>query len=886
MDLFAKGMGMTQIHFAIEGVLDQASERWRLLSFLRRSVILGTVVTSLVLLLGMGMTWGGLASESAVITLFVLLSVGTVMALVIIGIHAATLAEDRLRLAASLEKAHAPLMDRLNTLVALDQEGELARHPYAKPIQQQARNVLEKTFPPAPFPVSSIRTHYGILAVLVLATLLFYSVFHPWQHLKKAVQVASAQGSPDDPSLEIPPPEQQNPEKKKEPPWGEIRITKPGTNLRATPEDVVPIHIEAAANRPIANVEWVTAVSGGSESRHALEQPKESRFAVYNPELDLQKLGAGEGDVLSYYAQATCADGTHYQSDLYFIELFQEDVQPLPGGKEGPGYDLLEKLTEMIERQAEVIRQTRGQERPLDQTGVDRKARRETLAHEEADLSSTAQHVSADVEGQFEEPVAGAMSHSLEQAQSTLTDAENALRQVPQDQDLPKEAAALAALTAARKQYQEMLRKELEAVAQQAEDASKDAGKDDTKDAQREDAQRHDARLAEKLAEMQKRERQILTAREFVQKTLEAERQIEQKAASNNTAEKPQLAQRQRDLNQSMQQFAQNNRPCFGNCQKECAGAQSAMGLAANSLGAGKPDAGQRTGEAGAELQALDNALEKQRGRNQLAEAHQLKRALDRKIDQLQQSPRPESSQGPPPGSSPGSSPDGLEDIARQSKSITDRLKKIADEKPSRDWFGEPLRQALSGEKKQQIDAQCDQLGQAQGAAKQGRAAGQLQQGLKEVSRAFDASCPSIAGSKPGRSTQPEGKEALARALRQLQSMAKGQAGGRPQPGQAKLGQEALASLQASAPAMYGYNERTREIIGKLEEALKHPEKPLDVRLIQSLTEEIQKANREVAAQGAEKADESQKSYIDPSRLPPAYRKSIEKYYQKLSEQQ
>ena len=115
--------------------------------------------------------------------------------------------------------------------------------------------------------------------------------------------------------------------------------------------------------------------------------------------------------------------------------------------------------------------------------------------------------------------------------------------------------------------------------------------------------------------------------------------------------------------------------------------------------------------------------------------------------------------------------------------------------------------------------------------------------------------------------------------------MAKQQAGSRPPPqqGRGQIGQEPWRASNLRPPAQYGYNERTREIVGKLEEALKHPETPLDVRLIQSLKEEIQRANREMAAQGAQKADESQKTYIDPSRLPPAYRKSIEKYFQKLS---
>ena len=95
----------------------------------------------------------------------------------------------------------------------------------------------------------------------------------------------------------------------------------------------------------------------------------------------MKNLGAGKSDVLSYYAQATCADGTRYQSDLYFIELFpiEEEPQPSPVEAESTGYDVLQQLTAMIERQEEVIRRTRGQERPVDQAVVDRKTRREAL---------------------------------------------------------------------------------------------------------------------------------------------------------------------------------------------------------------------------------------------------------------------------------------------------------------------------------------------------------------------------------------------------------------------------------------------------------------------------------------------------------------------------
>ena len=144
--------------------LEQASARWRVLSFLRQAVIVAIVATGLVLLLGVAITCGWLTSEATASLWLLLLSVGTLLAWIMIGIRSATAAENRLSLAASLEQVHAPLMDRLNTLVSLEQQGGLARHPYTESIQRQARKILAATPPLQPFPLSSIRAHYGVLA--------------------------------------------------------------------------------------------------------------------------------------------------------------------------------------------------------------------------------------------------------------------------------------------------------------------------------------------------------------------------------------------------------------------------------------------------------------------------------------------------------------------------------------------------------------------------------------------------------------------------------------------------------------------------------------------------------------------------------------------------
>ena len=185
--------------------------------------------------------------------------------------------------------------------------------------------------------------------------------------------------------------------------------------------------------------------------------PADPHSAVYQPELDLKALGAKEWDVVSYSARATSADGKNFESDVYFVEVtpLREELTQIPGGREGPSYGLLERLTGMIQRQAEVIRQTRRQEpgtirwMVADQSATDRKLQREVLAREEGDLSDSACHLAADAEGELEESALAAMDERLQQSATTLSEAQKSLLGGKLDESLRKEEAALAALTAA-----------------------------------------------------------------------------------------------------------------------------------------------------------------------------------------------------------------------------------------------------------------------------------------------------------------------------------------------------------------------------------------------------------------------------------------------------
>src|SRR5262249_50471372 len=84
-----------------------------------------------------------------------------------------------------------------------------------------------------------------------------------------------------------------------------------------------------------------------------------------------------------------------------------------------------------------------------------------------------------------------------------------------------------------------------------------------------------------------------------------------------------------------------------------------------------------------------------------------------------------------------------LQKTAGAARETINQLKHIAEQEPTRDVFGDPLRDALNGTNKVDLDAKLNQLEQQSGeqAAKQ-QQAGQTKNGLSQVSKAFAASEP------------------------------------------------------------------------------------------------------------------------------------------------
>ena len=100
---------------------------------------------------------------------------------------------------------------------------------------------------------------------------------------------------------------------------------------------------------------------------------------------------------------------------------------------------------------------------------------------------------------------------------------------------------------------------------------------------------------------------------------------------------------------------------------------------------------------------------------------------------------------------------------------------------------------------------------------------------------------------------------------------------------QGKQGREALGNLKNGMRALYGDNERGTQILAELDWMLK-AEKPLDGDGLRKLISELQHFSVETADQMSKREDKPEVTNIDPSRLPPAYRGRIQKYFERLSE--
>ena len=852
----------------VETTLNRAELRWKWLRFVRLSSMLGGITALVFLALGLGLRWEWITSKSTATALMTCILFLAFVAELVIMIVVAGDTPARGWLGAAIERVDSRLLDRLNALLYLEQrERDAHAQAFSARIARQLQEVTRQGAAPEAFSAKQAWIRFaGFVAVLSL-TVFFYQHYSPWGHLNavaSARAAAAAAAQPESP-LDLVLPATNSVEHVQ--PWGEVRITEPGRDLQVTKVDVVPLQIEAAANQSLDSVKWLSTINGQEEADHALPHPAEPRYAVYRPTIYLDELRLADWDVMTYYAKAATESKQSYGSEVYFLEVrpFREDILKLPGGEGGKCYQTLSELTALINRQQHVIRQTH---QHLQQPPAQENLRLQDLgklASAEADLAESTQHLYSQITAEMETQPIGEALDNLAKAEDSLQQAGKALEKdsMPEAQGL--ERSALSQLVAARKMFQKAITDN--------PDQFKDPSQEEPPPI---------ADSAQKLSQMAEFRNEAAAAQQFMEKTIEEQKKLQQKTRLTPRNDYPKLANEQRQLQQSLQEFQEQHPKPFAGAEQESKEAKEAMKKSAENYDKRNVAASSTAEKAVQQLEKLNEAMEEQSLEKQMANAYKLKQMLDRQAETFGQCSKPGS----------GVSGAELQSTVDQARNTLNQLQKTAEQQPTRDHFGEPLRDALSGQNKADLEAKLSRLERPRrledvqdGTSKEQRA-GEAAQALAKVSKAFEESQPG--GLKLARqqdSLKPGEKNRLGQGIAELESLIAQLEKNRqltPED-RAKQARQALDNVQSGARSDYGNNEATEVLLAKLDKMLKG-EKPVEIEDLKMLLNQLQHLSSETAERLTKNEDQPAVSNIDPAKLPPAYRSRIQKYFQQLSE--
>jgi hypothetical protein len=423
-----------------------------------------------------------------------------------------------------------------------------------------------------------------------------------------------------------------------------------------------------------------------------------------------------------------------------------------------------------------------------------------------------------------------------------------------------QERSALADLVAARKRFQNAISDNADNLARREKERSEQADLSEG--------------MLKKIAEFRD---EAKAARDFVKKALERQRDLAREAGSSSPARRQVLAQNEDALRRSLAEFREEHPRAFQGAEDEVEAAGKALAQAAESLRKAQSTAQGNANKAADRLEAVHDKVSDQSHRRELADGYRLRQMLDdliRKLASLEARPNALSSKQ-------------IREAAADAKEVAAQLKKIAETSPTRDDFGDPLREALSDKNQQTLNGQCNGLGQAQDSDGKQKAAGEAKASLQMIADAFDASRPgALVRMKKSDPLKPGILEALDRGLRQLEGLAEdGGEGRRLSAGdESKRRGEAMANLADGIYGNFGYNENSRAVVRAIERELRTTKVPVDVRAIERLIGDLERRRVESTVAGDKKPESPQGTFSDPARLPPAYREKIEKYYEKLSE--
>ena len=849
---------MSSRFLVVEASLNRAEFRWKWLQFLQYSGILGTLLCLAALFVGGAILCGWMTSKDLALTIFALLAGVGVIAWAVVIISVIVGAPNRPGLASALERVDSRLLDRLHAVLFLEKRRSEPRlDSFALRIARQTQGLLAEKQSPSPFSTTRAMGYVLLFLMTLTLTTLLYELYKPWTQLR-AVQKIQRKSSDKPQDLVLP--ATNNVEQNQA--WGEVRITEPGTDLKLTKVDVVPLQIEAAANQPLKNVSWFSTVNGGDEALHQLPLPSEPRYAVYQPTIYLDELHLSDWDVMTYYARASTEKANSFGSEIYFVEVrpFREDIMKLPGGAAGKPYETLNEITGLINRQQHVIREThRYAQKAPEQPNLDAQDRKK-LADAETDLGDSAHHLYANMAAQMENKPIGQALDSLAKAEQSLQNAGTQLQRNALPEAQIDERTALSDLVTMRKMFQKAVSDNPGAF-DQGNEADESAPVADS---------------FKKLSEIAEFRNQAKAAQDFIRKALEQQKNLEQQTKSAARSDFGRLGAEEDQLRKSVEDFQAQNSQAFKGTEAESEQARQALADAADALQHETNDVRTATQHATGQLQKFNEAMQGQSTAQQLANAYKLKQMLDHQINTLDQRTKSDSKV----------SDDQLRKTAREARDTVDQLAKTAEQEPTRDAFGQPLRDALSGQNKVDLDAKLRQLEQADDSTARQQRSAESKDVLARISKAFEESQPkSLQMARRSDALKGNEQDSFGEGMAELDSLIKQLQSGRQlrAEDQAKQGQQMLQNLQSGMRSQYGNNEQGQQLLSQLQEMLKAAE-GLDPGDLKKLMEALQHFSVETSEQLAKEEDRPELNNIDPSRLPPAYRGRIQKYFEKLSE--
>ncbi|HLH55905.1 MAG TPA: hypothetical protein VKY92_20050, partial [Verrucomicrobiae bacterium] len=418
-----------------------------------------------------------------------------------------------------------------------------------------------------------------------------------------------------------------------------------------------------------------------------------------------------------------------------------------------------------------------------------------------------------------------------------------------------RERAALSALVATRKMFQQAVSEHPSDFAPQKDSPT--------------DPLASDQRL-NKMAEFRD---EAKSAEEFVQRLLEQQREVEARAADDHHSNGS-VAEAEQKLSHDLMDFtAQHPRP-FKNARAQSEEAQRSLesaGAALDQKAVGSASAVRRATQG---LETLNSAMAKQDQGRRMADSYRLKQMIEdqvRSLDALAKSDQPPTQEK-------------AAETARIARQTLDEFKKNV-EALGAENLGQPLRDATSDGSYSELNQKLDRLQSAGSDQERQRRAGEARDSLAQLGRAFDASEPgALQAARKSDSLQPYAERGFDKGVSQLENLLKQLQQGRnlSSADQEKQARDALENMQRGLEAKFGENERGQALLNGFQQLVEgHGMDPEGIRKILAQLEQFSNETRPKVA-GAMAAYEILNP--DLGQIPAAYRDRIERYFQKLSE--